>query len=137
MTASVIKLGLVALLTVALGGCGIGSGTADGGTVSGTVVGWPAFPQGGQTRPAADAQLTFTTDQPATKVVSTRTAADGSFQASLPAGRFQVHVSAFGQADVVILRANDQDTKTAPAVYVTVVSGQRSRLDLRVATGIQ
>jgi hypothetical protein len=132
-----IKIGLVVLLAVGLSSCGVGAGTSDAGIVSGTVVGWPAFPQGGQTRPAADAQLTFTSDQPATKAVSTRTAADGSFQASLPAGRFQLRVNAFGQGDVVILRANDHDTKTDPAVYVTVVSGQRSRLDLRVATGIQ
>lgn len=76
-------------------------------------------------------------DDKSGRVFTVKAGGDGSFMTTIAPGRFKVLVSAFGQESVVILRANDRDTKTDPAVYVTIGAGGRSRLELVVATGIE
>jgi hypothetical protein len=124
------------IAAVALGvvlACGTGTPASTVGYVTGTVVGWPAQPQGGDTTPAQNAKLSFL-DPAKEPVAVAETDAHGAFSASMPGGSYEVRVVAFGQ-DPIILSANGQSTKTTP-VYVEVHVGQVSRLNLVVSTGI-
>lgn len=93
-------------------------------------MGWPG-PTNHQI-PATNAQLRFLDD--ASHVATTATTdSNGKFATSIPAGHYQLLVTAFGR-DAIILSSNGSDSKTSQ-VYVTVKAGMTLRVDLLVDSG--
>jgi hypothetical protein len=125
-----MRTALVGFALALLVGCGPVSGQANTGTVEGTVMGWP-----GPTNheiPATNAQLRFLDD--AGHVATTATTdSNGKFAASMPAGNYQLLVTAFGR-DAIILSSNGSASKTSQ-VYVTVKAGMNVKVDLLVDSG--
>ena len=113
--------------------CAVGLRDGYGG-IEGTVIGWPAGPLGGDTTPAQNASVQLETDAGAVIAVAT-TNTRGQFATSVPAGTYRVLIHAFGR-DSIIMSANGADYKTAQ-LHVTVRSGEYSRLDIVVDTGIR
>ena len=128
----VARILLILFMPFLLCVCGLPSVTGSG-YVQGAVLGWPAAPQGGGTIPAKDASVRFL-DTAGREVAVASTDSRGAFSASPPAGRYQIDVRAFGQ-DPIIESANGKPTKTTP-VFVTVMAGEVTKLQLVVFTGI-
>ena len=126
---------LTAILAMAaFTACAIQVGPTDRGYVRGTILGWPAQPQGGATEPAANARIHFTesSSQQAAEATSDRA---GSFGLSLPGGTYDIRVAAFGFDSAEVVSVNGRDSKAIPpSVEVSVY--HVTRLDLIVYTGI-
>ena len=122
------------ILLAGICACGFMANSGQG-TVSGTVVGWPAAPLGGDTVPARGAVVRFL-DGSDNQIATATTDQSGRYAVSIRPGHYRVSVRAFGFDSPIIISANGKDSKTTP-VYIDVAAGGETRLDLVLDTGIR